>query len=280
MICAFKEQLMSYSLDFHPVITVIMPVYNAEKSIRASIESVLSQSIREIQLILVDDGSKDRSLSICREYAGKDQRIMVLSQENGGPAKARNAALPHIKGDYLLFVDSDDRMEPDACKIMLDALGDQDLVIGHFYFEMGKNVKEHGLLNGNRTLNSQQFIQAMIKRPGSFYFSALWNKLYKTSIIQALDIRFQPDLRWGEDFAFNMQYYYAVEGVSVIDDPVYRYVKNAGSSSIRSLIHILDSCRIKWKLYKHLRALCVEKGIYSTHRILLYRHLFNVTIAE
>ena len=263
-----------------PCISVIMPVYNAEKSLPDSIESVLSQSYQEIQLILVDDGSKDNSLALCREYARKDPRVLTLTQENGGPAKARNAALPYIKGEYVLFVDSDDRLEPDACCIMVDSLGEQDMVIGHFLFEMGKNVKEHGRINGNLILSSAEFMQALIKRPGSFYFSALWNKLYKTAIIQALDLQFQPDLRWGEDFAFNMQYYQGVEKVSVIDYPVYRYIKKPGGSSIRSLVHIIDSFKIKWKLFKHLKQLCIVKGLFPKHRILLYRYLFNVTIAE
>jgi len=271
---------MAESNSIRPLVTVIMPVYNAEKCLHASVDSVLSQSYRDIQLILVNDGSKDNSFAICQQCAQNDPRVLALTQQNGGPARARNAALPHIKGEYVLFVDSDDLLEPDACQIMVDALGEQDMVIGHFLFEMGKTAKDHGRLSGNRTMTGRDFLQAMIKRPGSFYFSALWNKLYKTAIIQALDLQFQPDLRWGEDFAFNMQYYQGIEGVSVIDYPVYRYIKKAGGSSIRSLIHIIESCKIKWKLYKHLKQLCCARGLFPSHRILLYRYLFNVTIAD
>ena len=263
-----------------PLISVIKPVYNAEKCLERSIGSVLSQSYSRLELILVDDGSKDRSLKICRESEKKDSRVRVIAQQNAGPAMARNAALEIMQGDFVLFVDSDDLLSPDACQKMVDAMKKNDLVIGHYFFEFGKAISDRGLLSGNRVLGEQEFLMELIKKPGSFYYSALWNKLYRASIIRDQKLRFDPFLSWGEDFAFNMQYNLAVKSVAIIDMPVYHYVKNTSSTSIRSLIRILHSCKIKYRLYQHFKALYVKKGLYDNHRFAIWRYIFNVTVID
>ena len=268
------------SSSYLPKISVIMPVYNAEKSLSRSVESVLSQSYENLELILVDDGSRDDSLRICREYEQADPRVQVISQKNAGPAAARNAALNAMQGEYVLFVDSDDLLSPDACLKMKETMENHDLVIGHYYFELGKVVSERGLLKGERTLTEQEFLMELIKKPGSFYFSALWNKMYRAEIIRSQHLCFDSFLSWGEDFAFNMQYNHAVKSVALLDMPVYRYVKNTGSTSLRSLIHIFHSCKIKYKLYQYFKALYVKKGLYQKNRWFIHRYIFNITVID
>lgn len=269
---------MAHSAE--PLISVIMPVYNTEKNLARSVESVLSQSYAQLELILVDDGSRDGSLALCREYEQTDSRVRVLHQENAGPAVARNAALEIMQGDFVLFVDSDDLLAPDACREMLRAMGENDLVIGHYYFELGKAVSERGLLHGNRVLEEEEFLMELIKRPGSFYFSALWNKLYRASIIRDMQLRFDPFLSWGEDFAFNMQYNHQVYSVALMDMPVYHYVKNSSGTSLRSLLHIVHSCRIKYRLYRHFKALYTRKQLYRKNRLSIHRYIFNITFMD
>lgn len=271
---------MPHACENQALISVIVPVYNAEKVLEACVDSILTQSYSALELILVDDGSKDGSLRLCQDIASRDSRVKFFSQPNAGPAMARNTALAAMTGEYVLFVDSDDRLAPDACQRMVDALGDSELVIGHYYFEMGKVASERGLLQGNRTIGEREFLLELMNRPGSFYFSALWNKLYRAQIIRDLMLRFDPFLDWGEDFAFNMQYYHAVHSVALVEKPVYHYVKNPGGTSIRSLVRIVHSCRIKGRLYRHFKALYMEKGMYESHRAVIQRYIYNVTLMD
>ena len=263
------------------LISIIMPVYNAEKTLAESTGSILRQTYPRWELILVDDGSRDNSLALCRRLAQQDARVRVIAQKNAGPALARNAALDEVRGEFVLFADSDDWLEPDACQRMIDAIGDCELVIAHYSFDLGITHTPRGLLSGDRVLSEQEFLMELIQRPGSFYFSALWNKLYRADIIRRLALRFDPFLTWGEDFAFNMQYAHAVSrGVALLSTPLYHYVKNPASTSIRTLIHVVHSCQIKYRLYQHLKALYVEKGLYESYRPLIHRYIWNVTLTD
>ena len=263
------------------LISVIMPVYNAEKTLARSAASVLSQTYSHLELILIDDGSKDSSLEICREIEKSDPRVRVLSQQNAGPAIARNAALEVMQGEFVVFADSDDFLVPDACEAMIGAIGESELVIAHYFFDIGSTSSRRGLLKGTRLLSEQEFFRALVQRPGTFYFSALWNKLYRADLIRNAALRFDSFLSWGEDFAFNMEYYRSVcNSVSLLEKPVYHYVKNPGSTSIRTLIHVVHSCKIKWRLYQHFKSLYVEKGLYHLHRPKIWRYIWNVTLAD
>ncbi len=263
------------------MISVIMPVYNAEKTLSRSAGSVLSQSYSNIELILVDDGSRDNSLRICREIEKSDGRVRVISQKNAGPAIARNAAMAVMRGEFVMFADSDDRLTPDACRLMIGAMAGNDLVISHYFFDVGSVESDRGLLKGSRTLNEHEYLAELVKRPGSFYFSALWNKMYRSCLIRELGLQFDPFLTWGEDFAFNMQYNQAVHrGVALVDRPLYHYIKNPGSTSIRSLIHVWHSCRIKARLYGHFKSLYVKRGLYRQYRFFIRRYIWNVTLAD
>lgn len=98
--------------------SIIVPVYNTEQNIHQCIDSVLHQEFKDFELLLVNDGSKDKSLTICKEYAKKHSCIQVIDQENGGPSKARNTGLEHAQGKYILFLDSDDWLEPETLQIL------------------------------------------------------------------------------------------------------------------------------------------------------------------
>ena len=229
------------------LISVIVPVYNAQKTLERSVTSIMNQSYPGLEIILVDDGSRDDSLKICRALARRDSRIKVISREHGGCAAARNTALEAMTGDYVMFADSDDLLETDACRTLLEAIGDNNLAIAHYYFDVGQLSAEKGLLQGSGVMAEEDFFLQLIKRPGSFYYSALWNKLYRAQVIREYGLRFDPFFDWGEDFAFNMQYYHYVQDVSLTDAPVYHYRKNAASTSIRTLLRIPHSCRIKYR---------------------------------
>ena len=125
-----------------PAVSIIVPVYNAETTLRHCVDSILSQEFTDFELLLVDDGSQDSSGSICEEYAGRDARVRVIHQENSGVSAARNNALDRARGEYLQFLDSDDWITPDATRLLVRTAREHqcDLVIADFYRVIGARV--------------------------------------------------------------------------------------------------------------------------------------------
>ena len=262
------------------VLSVIIPIYNAEKHLAEALSSVLSQTGKETEIILIDDGSRDRSLEICRELARNDERIQVISQTNGGPGAARNAGLKIARGEYIQFVDSDDTMTDGAIGALLKSIQGNDLAIAHFNILLNGQAINRGYVQGEQNLKREDFLQALAKRPGSYYYSALWNKLYRHDIIRENDLRFDGGLRWGEDFAFNMAYYGYVERVGFVPKPVYNYRRSLKGQTWRTMFTFGKSIAIKARLYQDLKALYVKHGVFERYRLHIYRYVFNVTVSQ
>ncbi len=270
----------AYRMDNKGVISVIVPVYNAEKTLDRLMDSLLSQSYPYLEILPVDDGSRDGSLALLHQYAARDSRVRVLSQPNAGPAAARNAALAAATGDYIAFADSDDSVEPDAYLTMIDAIADCDLVIGRYYFVFG-SAAVRGLIEDDRFFDRKEFLEELLKQPGSFYYSALWNKLYRADIIRKMDLRFDKFFTWGEDFAFNVQYDREVRAARAVQMPVYRYYKTVTGVSFRALLRPAHGCAIKNRLYRLFRRIYEEEGLYAgkTKRD-VDKYIYNITISE
>ena len=264
-----------------PLVSVVIPVYNLAHKIRASMDSVLSQGYKNIEIILVNDGSKDDSLAVCEEYARKDPRVKVISQANAGPGAARNAGMKVFKGKYVCFVDSDDLMTDGALKRMLDmvAKDDSDLLIAHFNILMNNQSYDRGYIKEDRLLNRKEFLHELSHRPGSYYYSALWNKLYVGDIIRKHHLFFDDTYAWGEDFEFNMRYYHYVNSVSFLKDAVYNYKRTYSGQTWRTMFEFGDSIKIKARLYKALKSLYHKAGLLTRYRFYIYRYIFNVTIS-
>ena len=210
-------------------ISVIVPVYNAEKTIARCIETLLGQTYGNIELLLVDDGSKDGSLAICREYAEKDNRITVIHKENGGVSSARNAGIEMAKGDYILFVDSDDYVEPDYVSAMVTA-AKESLGYGHIWccFQTVTGYQyENAVPNMKSDARYLLFDRTQIMQLHQIWLdTGPCNKLYRRSILLGHNIRFPEDLSLGEDWLFNLVYLDAVSStrILVITRPLYNYV--------------------------------------------------------
>ncbi len=262
------------------LISVIIPVYNAQKTVERCVQSLYQQDYKALQIILVDDGSKDDSFQVMSDLYEKDARIVLVRQENKGCAEARNAALLKATGKYYIFLDADDTMQKGALKKMLNAMHDNDLLIAHYHFVMGKVFSQRGLIVDNTTMDDAHFMPELLKNPGSFYFSALWNKLYRGDIIRENHITFDNKLTWGEDFAFNMCYYMHVKHVRLLPFPVYNYYKAPSGISVRALMHVKASCKIKWELYLYYKALCVEKNLWDEKKARIRLYILNVTLND
>ncbi len=168
-----------------PEISVIVPVYNTEDYLRQCLDSLSAQTMENIEIIVVDDGSTDRSPKICDEYAEKDPRMIVIHRENGGLSAARNSGLDIAQGEYVLFVDSDDWVEPDFCKVPLDAARQTgaDLVIfQRMWHREGEEAElqppfpETGIADKGKILTKWWDIVGVIS----------WNKLYRRSLFSNL----------------------------------------------------------------------------------------------
>ena len=213
------------------LISVIVPVYNTEKYLRKCIESILSQSYKNIELLLINDGSTDSSAEICREYLDKDKRCYYFEKENGGLSDARNYGIERAKGEYITFVDSDDFFLEEAIeKLHATALlGESDLVVGGFcHFDSPKFYIFDRKRFGNLpiTIVEKEFavnqMDEMFEVPFLCYSTA-WGKLYKSSLFK--EIRY-PLGKYAEDQFTTWKLYLASEKIAVCNHTIYAYRKN------------------------------------------------------
>ena len=169
-------------------VSIIIPVYNAEGYLERCVDSVLSQSCPDIEVLLIDDGSTDSSFEICRRLAGKDERLLIHHQENGGEGSARNTGMDLAHGKYLMFADNDDVLPPDAVAILLDAMEKTgaDLAVGEYTRVIGPQRIRKRILPAYDLLSMQEYMTAHARspRPTDFFFLCVWNKMYRTEIIK------------------------------------------------------------------------------------------------
>lgn len=212
-----------------PLISVIVPVYNVEKYLRKCVNSIVNQTYKNLEIILVDDGSPDNCGKICDELAIKDNRIKVIHKENGGLSSARNAGMDIATGEYITFVDSDDYIENDTYEKVVVAINkfDSDLI---FFRE--KSVDESGktiYINGDTPsgeifeISMDEAAQLIIGRQ----INGMCDKVYKASIFDGLC--FEEGLIHGEDFMYNLLALSRVKTVSYVDQIKYSYVMNNSS---------------------------------------------------
>ena len=205
------------------LISVIMPVYNVENYLSQSIESVLDQDHRELELILIDDGSTDSSGTICDAYAAKDSRVRVIHQKNGGAASAKNAGLRVAKGTYLCFVDSDDYLEPNVYGYMLKTLKEQQADAVQFSFrDVYQDHAEDQILTPC-ILNEREYL---LRFPKDWSCPLLWNKLYRRSLFDG--IFFEEGHKIDDEY-FTYQGFLNPCRVVFDDTVIYNYRKRASS---------------------------------------------------
>ena len=191
-----------------PIVSIIVPVYNAEETLRRCIESVLNQGFTDFELLLVDDGSTDSSAGICREYENGDRRVRVIHKENTGVSDTRNLGLSEARGTFVQFLDSDDWITPDATSLMVRTARDSgaDMVIADFYRVIGDRVAHKGDIEKDGLLSLEEFAGFMMENPADFYYGVLWNKLFKREIIAQHGLSMDKTISWCEDFMFNLEY--------------------------------------------------------------------------
>ncbi len=222
-----KEDL-ERSVSAPPAISVIVPVYNAEKYLHRCIDSILSQTFTDFELLLIDDGSKDKSGAICDEYAVKDSRVRVFHKENGGVSSARNLGLDNAEGEYIAFVDADDWIEATFLECMYPYDDFFDLVCAYYKAHGWKGwiAKPYDNCSFDKNTLPLFFEQHLIS------CNTVWCKLFKRQLIWDYRVKFDLAYSYGEDTLFVLDYLYCVDSVCTIDNDGYNYCVNACSDGL------------------------------------------------
>lgn len=205
-------------------ISVIIPIYNAERFLKQSIESVLSQSFNNIEIILVDDGSIDNSSKIIDQYASHNEKILAIHQANAGVSKARNAGIERVSGKWIYFLDSDDWIEPDYLLNFIKDAEDYDLIIQGFTKDnQDTGITENVKFEVNQHLNNYEVIE-MLQHKKNAHNGYLWHRLFRRSIIEENDLRFVEGCNFAEDGVFFLQYMKYVKRTNVLGTSGHHYV--------------------------------------------------------
>ena len=205
------------------LITVMIPAYNAQKYIGRCIESLLKQTYKEIEILIVNDGSKDDTQSICEDYSQKDSRVRLVNQENGGEGAARNTGLREAKGKYLTFVDADDYVKEDFIERLHTNLVKNDAGLAICGFT---ELREDTILNetsGDISIMNQEAGMEMLLREDSFK-GYVWNKIFDLDIIRQNKLSFDVSLAVWTDVLFVFQYMRHVEKIIFDPTPEYYYI--------------------------------------------------------
>lgn len=242
------------------LITVIIPIYNVGTYVEATIKSLLAQSYKNIEIILVDDGSTDDSGGVCDKYAERDKRIKVIHKANGGVSSARNVGLEEAKGEYVAFVDGDDIVSADYIKSLYEMLKENDVDMSvQVYYNMFSAKKEKSVTeNIDRVMSANEFMEFEILgcRDTSVYV-----KLYRLEIIQSYNIRFDENITNLEDMLFLFQYLSKCNRVFYDTNQVnyYRTIRRDGVVFSKFQEHKLTAFKAREYVYDALLARNDEK---------------------
>ncbi len=211
------------SIAHNPLISVIMPIYNSEKFLDRTIEGLINQKFNDFELILVDDGSKDLSLSICKKYEKQDVRIKVITKDNGGASSARNIGITAASGKYICFMDSDDIVKDSYLYNLISIIDDCDIAMSHtIVVKKGKEyVAPHKYEKGNIDILFNPYNIESTYSP--------YNKLFRADIVKRENICFDERMHVGEDRVFVYTYLLYSSGAVVSSESDYYYVLRDGS---------------------------------------------------
>lgn len=253
------------------MVSIIIPIYNAEKNLRRCIESILSQTFSDFELILVDDGSTDNSLEICEEFQSHDSRIRVFHKVNSGASSTRNFGIKKAKGEYLTFSDADDWVEPIWLENMLVNMHNTDLVIqGYIYHQSGqipvyKKIANHHVFRQDYSSICSELLKTA-------HMGYLWSMLFRTAIIREHHLSLYENMTFHEDLDFILRYLIHTKSFKTIESCGYHYIYE-----FKPYYHTVKGCySITLSLEKILTGFELEyfKKIYrsNAYTALLHNH--------
>lgn len=244
-------------------VSLIVPVYNVEHYLGRCLESCREQTLCDLEMIFIDDGSTDRSPEMLRRFAEEDSRAIVIRKENGGVSSARNTGLDVAHGEYVMFLDADDYLAPQACERIWTEVHEEptDIVIyGMNYFPQYPEPKLAPWLKAISNIPTERFYsfkpEILFKKPGGNPF--IWRQAFSLELLNKNNIRFDQTIKIGEDMLFQVCAFPHVENISFISDHLYYYrVGRAGSAmelfdekwaeKMDSHIEVLDRALTEWE---------------------------------
>lgn len=263
-------------------VSVIVPVFNSEKYLRACVESIIGQTFRDIEILFVDDGSSDASVSILKDYAVRDARIRVLQANHGGGGMARNRGIEEATGEYLSFFDSDDVMEPEliehAYRKAVQTGADVVIFGARFWQERTGELQEQSWGLRMEMLPEQE-VFTFRDMPG-YIFNAFhnwpWNKMFRREWVLRQDIRFQPLMRTN-DLLFTNKALILADRITVLNEKLVRYrVRVSGSCQSSNGEAPLDF----YKAFLALREFLIGQGVYEQVKQSYVNHALDGCIAN
>lgn len=260
-------------------VSIILPAYKSEKTIEVAIESVLNQTYQDIELIVIENGTKDRTEQICKKFENQyPNKIIYTYDKIPNVSNARNIGIEKATGTYLAFLDADDKYETNFIEKMINYMKEtssQLVTCGYktIYEKTEKLVKQpHKVQN---TTNIKEYLE-IVKE--SYLFNELWNKLYITNIIKENNITFNLEFELGEDFLFNLDYLKHVQRASYINEPLYIYTD--GQEGLK-LKYRANKFEIEYNLTKYLEDFYKEKNysleyVYNRFARVYYNGIINI----
>ena len=254
-----------------PTYSIIIPVYNAAKTISKIIESIVNQEYKNIELIPVDDGSKDNSAEIIKQYTKKDQRIKLISQANGGPSSARNNGLKNASGKFIIFCDADDEINGNnLAKILKENENTQSdmVVLGWNIIQKNQNgeiISRRNITQPKQKISGNKDI--IVRSIRSFSNNGrmynLWNRIYKADIIKNNKLKLREDLKLGEDVLFNFSFLEHINEIYFSNlEPYYTYEEDSPTSVVSSSRLNYDFWKENYKALDSFSAL-VKNDVYA-----------------
>lgn len=219
-------------------VSIIIPVYNTAPFLSVCIQSILEQTYKDIEILIVNDGSTDRSGAICLEFASGDSRIKYIEQKNSGVVSARRNGTEHATGEYVMYVDSDDLIEKDMVEFLVLHIEDADLITSGVFYEVRQGMlveyKDKYLEGIYRLQEREQLLKTMLYDMDSDELQRLtpwiWNKLYRTSIVKAIYKDLDTDITFAEDAVFLYKYLLRCGTIKVCHKCLYHYQYREGSA--------------------------------------------------
>lgn len=244
----------------NPKISIIVPVYNVESYLNACLDSLLKQTLQDIEIICIDDGSTDQSPRILNEVASCDSRIRILRQENAGVARARNAGLDVVRGEYVLFVDSDDYISHCACEKLyaLACESNADIVVFGGKTFPTSHWADASFAQRNKTYHNNS-IEALLFESGSN--PLMCNKLYSAALVNGHRLRFNENLVLGEDNAFQFVSFPYASTIAYCDDKFYFYRGRPDSAVISRMEDHDKKLFLHFEIVKYIIQNWEERGI-------------------
>ena len=262
------------------LVSIVVPVYNAEKYLEQCLNSIQNQTYKNFEVILVNDGSMDHSESICKSFVEGDSRFRYFLKSNGGSSAARNFGLDHVRGDFITFIDADDWVDENHLEVLINNIkeNNSDMAVSsikkfdnvsNFEFRVYSNQEKY-LLNYNK-LNREEFLVILPKLiHASNSYKIAVSKLFKKELVS--DVRFDESIIYGEDLEFFFKLYLNINSISYVDEVTYIYrLHDESSSSKFGQLHMEQELAIYKKMYERIE----ELGLPTIHYVNTLRNLLD-----